>query len=154
MHRSVFAPALALFVWTAGAALLTAQAQPAAPAAPAPAQKAKFVTPLKGVATVDVLQERSKFVGKEIQTKYRIKNTSSAPIALLKIDEYWYDKAGKMVSSDTRRHRQPFAPGEIIEITTMAPASPGAERSQAQLSHANGSVKVNRVTKMPETAAR
>jgi hypothetical protein len=148
MHRSVFAPALALFVWTAGAVLLTAQAQPAAPAPPAPAQKAKFVTPVKGEATVEVMQERSKFVGKEIQTKYRIKNTSSAPIALLKIDEYWYNKAGKLVSSDTQRHRQPFGPGEIIEIVTKAPADPGAERSQAQLSHANGTVKVKRVPKL------
>ncbi|MGH9373507.1 MAG: hypothetical protein ACRD15_18455, partial [Vicinamibacterales bacterium] len=106
-----------------------------------------FVTPLKGVATIEVIQAPSKFVGKEIHTVYKIKNTSAAPIALLKIDEYWYDKAGKLVSSDTQRHRQPFTPGETIEMTTKSPANPGAERSQAQFSHANGTVKPKRVTK-------
>jgi hypothetical protein len=147
MNRSVFAPALALLFLTSASASAFAQAQPASPTTPAPAAKAKFVTPLKGVATIEVIQTPSKFVGKEIQTVYKIKNTSSAPIALLKIDEYWYDSAGKLVSSDTKRHLKPFGAGEIIEIKTSAPGAPGAARSQATFSHANGTVKPKRVTK-------
>lgn len=147
MNRSAFAPALALLLCAVTTSSAFAQAQPAAPTASAPAQKAKFVTPLKGEAAVEVIQAPSKFVGKEIHTVYRVKNVSKAPIALLKIDEYWYDKGGKLVSSDTQRHRQPFAPGEIIEITTKSPANPGAERSQAQFSHANGTVRPKRVKK-------
>ena len=143
MNRSVFAPALALLLGTAlsTSAIAQAKAQAAAPTTPAPAAKAKFATPLKGAATIEVLQSPAKFVGKEIVTSYKIKNTSNAPIALLKIDEYWYDKGGKMVSSGTYRHRQPFLPGEVIEVTTSSPAMAGAARSQAQFSHANGTVK-------------
>jgi hypothetical protein len=141
MNRSVFAPALTFVLGVTFSSSVFAQAQPAAPTTPAPAAKAKFVTPLKGLATVEVIQERSKFVGKEIVTVFKIKNTSKAPIALLKIDEYWYDNAGKLVSSDTQRHRQPLAPGEIVEMTTRSPAVTGAARSRAQFAHANGEVK-------------
>jgi hypothetical protein len=145
MNRFVFAPALAVLLCTAVSASSFAQAQPAAPTTPAAPARAKFATPLKGQATIEVIQSQSKFVGKEIITTFKIKNTSSAPIALLKIDEYWYDKAGKMVSSDTQRYKQPFGPGDIIEMATRSPANPGAERSQAQFSHANGTVKPTRV---------
>ena len=145
MNRSVFAPALALILGIAISTPALAQAQTAAPTTPAPAAKAKFATPLKGQATIDVMQSPSKFVGKEIVTVFKIKNTSNAPIALLKIDEYWYDKGGKMVSSDTQRYRQPFLPGEVIEMTTKSPAAPGAAQSRAQFEHANGTVKPNRV---------
>ena len=147
MNRFVLAPALAALVSATVATTAFAQAQPAAPTTPAPATRAKFLTPVKGDAYIDVVQGKSKFAGKEILTTYKVKNTSKAPIALLKIEEYWYDKAGKMVSSDTQRYRQPLQPGEIVELTTRAPAMPGAERSQAQFSHANGNVKPKRVTK-------
>jgi hypothetical protein len=145
MNRFAFARVLALLLCATVSITVFAQAQTAAPTTPAPAAKAKFATPVKGNATIDVVQNQAKFVGKEIVTVYKIKNTSNAPIALLKIDEYWYDKAGKMVSSDTYRHRQPFLPGEVIEVSTKSPVAPGAERSQAQFSHANGTVKPNRV---------
>jgi hypothetical protein len=124
------------------------QAEPAKPEAPTPAARAKFVPPLKGLATVDVLPGESRRVGKEIVTTFKIKNTSNAPIALLRLDEYWYDKAGKLVSTDTQRHKQPFMPGEIIEMTTRAPDLPGAERASRTFAHANGNVKANAVKKM------
>jgi len=145
MHRSALAPALAVLLSAVVATTAFAQAKPAAPTTPAPAQKAKFAMPLKGDAPIQVIQGESKFVGKEIVTVYKVKNTSNAPIALLKIDEYWYDKGGKMVSSGTYRHRQPLQPGEIIEVSVNSPALPGAERSQGQFSHANGTIKPNRV---------
>lgn len=148
MNRLVFAPALALVLCAGSAAHAFGQAQPAAPAAPAPAEKAKFVTPVKGLATIEVLPGESKFVGKEIVTIFKIRNTSKAPIALLKLDEYWYDKAGKLVSTDTQRYRQPFMPGEIIEITTRAPAASGAARAQRTFEHANGKVDAKAVKTM------
>jgi hypothetical protein len=148
MNRSAFASPLSLILCTVFATSTLAQAQPAAPAAAAPAAKAKFATPVKGDVTVHVIQGQSKRVNKELVTTYKIKNMASGPIALLKIDEYWYDKGGKMVSTDTRRHKQPFQPGEIIEITTYAPDLPGAARSQATFSHANGKVKVERVKQL------
>jgi hypothetical protein len=121
MKRSVFASALTLLFCSVTVSLAVAQATPAvsqaktaAPAAPAPAAKAGFVMPLKGEGTVLVLQGTSKFDPKlkEVTTTYKIKNTSSAPIAMLKMDEYWYENK-KMVSTDTQRYKQPFQPGEV-----------------------------------------
>jgi hypothetical protein len=155
MNRSVFAPALTLLVCSVAVSSAVAQAKPAvaqaktaAPAAPAPAAKAGFVTPLKGEGTVLVVQGTSKFDPKlkEVTTTYKIKNTSSAPIAMLKIDEYWYEK-GKMVSTDTQRYRQPFQPNEIIEMTTHAPAqgNPVGWSKNLTLSHANGKISAKAV---------
>ena len=149
MNRSAFAPAVALLLCTAVASSAFAQAKPAAPAptTQAPAVRAKFATPLKGEAPLQVIQS-SRLVGKEIVTSYKVKNMASSPIALLRLDEYWYDKGGKnMVWSETYRHRQPFQPGEVIEITIKTPGNRGAERSQAQFTHANGKVTVKPVKK-------
>jgi hypothetical protein len=146
MNRSVFAPALTLIFSAAIVSTAFAQAKPAASAgAPpaAPPAKARFATPLKGEATIDVVQGASRIVGKEVVKTYKIKNTSSGPIAMLKIDEYYYDKKGAMVSSAVQRHRQPFLPGEVIEMTTTAPLTPGVVGggNRAQFSHMNGTVK-------------
>jgi hypothetical protein len=148
MNRSEFAPALALLLATVVSTSLLGQAQPAVSTSGAGgATKARFATPVKGEATIDVVQGGSKIVGKDVVKTYKIKNTSAGPIALLKIDEYYYDKAGAMVSSAVQRHRQPFLPGEVIEMTTTAPLTPGVAGggNRAQFSHANGTVKVNPV---------
>ena len=155
MKRSVFASALTLLFCSVTVSLAVAQATPAvsqakttAPAAPAPASKAGFVTPLKGEGTVLVLQGTSKFDPKlkEVTTTYKIKNTSSAPIAMLKMDEYWYENK-KMVSTDTQRYKQPFQPGAIIEMTTHAPASgnPTGWQKNLTFSHANGKISAKAV---------
>jgi hypothetical protein len=155
MNRSVFAPALTLLFCSAVISPAFAQAKPAVaqaktatPAAPAPAAKAGFLTPLKGEGTVLVLPGVSKYdpKSKEVVTTYKVKNTSSAPIALLKMDEYWYEK-GKMVSTDTQRYRQPFQPGTIIEMTTRAPAqaNPAGWTKNLTLSHAYGKITAKAV---------
>jgi hypothetical protein len=158
MNRSVFAPALTLLFCSAFVSTALAQAKPAvaqakspAPAAaPAAPAKAGFITPLKGEGAVQVLPGVSKFDPKlkEVVTTYKVKNMSSAPIALLKLDEYWYEK-GKMVSTDTQRYRQPFQPGEIIEITTHAPApaNPVGWTKNVTFSHANGKITPKAVKK-------
>ena len=143
MNRSAFAPAFALLVCSAVATSTFAQAQTAAPTTPAPAAKAGFVTPLKGEALIQVMPGTSKFdpKAKEVITSYKVKNMSSAPIAMLKLDEYWY-KSGKMVSTDTRRYMQPFKPGDISERTTHAPAdgNPAGWTKNVTFTHANGKV--------------
>jgi len=158
MNRSVFAPALTLLFCSAVVSATFAQAKPAvaqakapaAAAAAAPAAKAGFITPLKGEALIQVIPGTSKYdaKAKEIVTTYKLKNMSSAPIALLKLDEYWYAKQ-QMVSTDTRRYKQPFQPGEIIEITTHAPAPANTAgwTKNLTLSHANGKVTAKKVDK-------
>ena len=73
---------------------------------PAPAQKAKFVPPVKGTATIEVMQTPSKRVGKDMVTVYKVRNTSKGSINLLKIDEYWYDRKQKIVSGAPTRTRR------------------------------------------------
>lgn len=124
-----------------------AQAQPAAPTAqPAPA-RAKWVAPVKGIALVEVIPGTSKKVGDEMVTVLKVKNMSSGAIALLRIDEYWYDKSLKTVSGDTQRHRKPLYPGEIVEITMRSPVKPNLYRNTFNFSHANGKIEVKTVKK-------
>ena len=152
MNRSVFASALTLLFCTVIATSGYAQAKPAAATSTtsAPPAKAGFVTPLKGEATIQVIPGTSKYdpKTKEVITTYKLKNMSSAPVALMKLDEYWYAK-GKMVSTATERHRQPFQPGEIIEMTTRAPAdaNPSGWTKSLTGSHANGKVTLKKVDK-------
>jgi uncharacterized protein YcfL len=108
--------------------------------------KAKFLPPVKGVATIEVVRMPSKRVGKEMVTVLKIRNTSKAPINLLKLDEYWYDKSGKMVSGDQQAHKKaPIQPGEIVEITLRSPVAAGMERNQIMFRHAYGDAKATAV---------
>jgi hypothetical protein len=149
-----FAVALALAVITSAATAVAAFAQAAPSAAtpasnPPPAARARWVAPIKGDAAVQIIKSESKRSGKEIVTNFKVKNVSSGAIALLRIDEYWYDNNPKptIVTADTQRWMKPILPGEIVEMTTRAPAKPGATRSQWTFSHANGKVVPKMVKK-------
>ncbi len=129
----------------------TTPAQPAtAPTTQqAPAAPAKFIKPLKGTADIQFIQMPSKKVGNDIVTILKIKNLSNAPVSLLKVDEYWYNKAtpAVVISGDSEPYRKPFMPGEIIELTMKSPWKPDISASQYQFSHAGGQVNLKRVKK-------
>ena len=132
MKRLAIAPALSLMLATT----LWAQAA-------APAQKAKFIPPVKGTATIEVLQSPSKHIGPDMVTLIKVRNTSSGSINLLKVDEYWYDgsKPVQIVSSSQYAHRKaPILPGEIVEITMKSPYKPTMRQNQMMFLHANGKV--------------
>lgn len=115
------------------APMLTAQAQ-------APAKPAKYIAPVKGLATIEVIQS-SRRVGKEWVTKVKVRNTSKGSINLLKADEYWYDANVKIVSAGQYAHKKaPIRPGEIVEITLRSPDKPGIQRNHIIFSHAYGKV--------------
>ena len=122
----------------------------AQPANPAPtAASAERVPAIRGVAEVQLTKPVTKRVGNEIVTTMKVKNTSTtASIAGLKIDEFWYDKAGTPVTGDTFRHRMPLQPGEIVEVTLRTPVNARMDRNQYQFGHANGDVKTTFVPKM------
>jgi hypothetical protein len=140
MHRAAFVPAAAILVCALSTGAFAQAARSAAPTAQAPAAKAKWVAPVKGIATIEVIKGDSKKVGSDIVTKLQIKNTSSGSIALLRVDEDWYNRAQKAVSADTQRYTKPFNPGEIIEITMRSPAKPDLYISAVTFTHANGKV--------------
>jgi hypothetical protein len=130
---------LPLVAFLASAPLARAQTPP-------PAQKAKFIAPVKGLATIEVQQMSSKRVGKEMVTIYKVKNTSKGTINLLKADEYWYDTNRKVVSGGPYAHtKAPIQPGEIVEITLKSPYNPQMKQSQVIFAHANGKIDAKAV---------
>ena len=70
-----------------------------------------------------------------------MKNLATGSIAGLKVDEFWYDKAGNPVTGDNYRHPRPLQPGEVITITLETPRNPAMNRNQYNFTHANGEIK-------------
>jgi hypothetical protein len=138
MRRFVLLTALA---YVLSIPLVLAQPQTAA-------KPAKYIPPVKGLATIDVIQMPSKRVGNEMVTVIKVRNTSKGAINLLKADEYWYDKSMKIVSGTPYAHKKaPIQPGEIIEITLRSPIPKGVTLYQNQIlfRHANGDAKATKV---------
>jgi hypothetical protein len=128
-----------------------AQATPATPTtAPAPAAKAKFAPVVKGLASVEMIQGKSTRVGSDIVTVLKIKNTSSGAIALLRVDELWYNQKREQVTGDSQKVLKPIQPGEVVEITMKSPVKPNLYVSQYAFSHVNGKVDVKSVKKFSE----
>jgi hypothetical protein len=163
MKRALFASSV-IVLFAFGAVSVLAQSKPAqTPAKPAtqapattaapttgqqaPAAPAKFIKPLKGMADIQFMEVSAKKVGTDIVTVLKIKNMSNAPISLLKVDEYWYNKSQQVVTGDTQPYRKPFMPGEIIELTLKAPYKSDISVSQYMFSHAGGQVNPKRVKK-------
>jgi hypothetical protein len=160
MNRPAFASAVAILLTAVAASPIFAQAKQAAPpaktatAAPttaAPATPGKWVPPVKGLATIQIIQGPSKPVGKEIVTTVKVKNTSTGSINLLRADQEWFDKGdGKkrnLVTSATAMYRKPFLPGEIIDLELRAPLLGNPDLNRIIFSHANGKVDVKPVKK-------
>jgi hypothetical protein len=124
-----------------------AQAKPEAPAAQ-PAAPAKFVPPVRGEAELGYLKPVTKRSGTEIVTTIKVKNLSKGPIAGLKVDEYWYDKAGDPVTGDTFRHKKLMMPGEVLDVTLRTPVNPKMDRNSYNFSHANGNIKTTLLPKL------
>jgi hypothetical protein len=117
-----------------------AQATQAAPTQPAPATQAKWVPPIKGTATIEIIRGTPKKVGNDVVTVLKVRNTSKGAIALLTVQEYWYNKQRELVSSDEQRYKKLFNPGEVIEITTKSPWKADIDTNQFVFKHANGKI--------------
>ena len=153
MTRFAVTPVLIGFLaFAPGAFAQAAKATPATAAnAPAPeVAKARMAPPVKGTAYVEVIQGQGKTIGSDIVTVSKIKNVSNAPIAGLRVDEYWYNAKLVQVTGDTQRVRTPIAPGEIIEVTTKSPVKPDLYKSTLMFNHANGKVTAKGVKKFTD----
>ena len=147
MNRPVIATVALLFCSVTLSSAFDQVKAVAPTAAPAPAATAKWVAPVKGIATVEVMQGPTKVVGKEIVTPLKLKNTSTGSINLLKVDQMWYDRKRTLISSTTGLHRKPFLPGEIIEMELKAPLNGQPDVNQMTFAHANGKVNASKVKK-------
>ena len=154
LRSTSFWPATLAVVLTVGTVILAAQppAQPATQAAAAPAAAAKWVPPVKGLATAEVLRGPSKKVGNDMVTVLQIKNTSKGAIALLGVEEIWYDNSTprKIVTGDQQKVKKLINPGEITEVTMKSPYKPGLSVSQYMFTHANGKVDAKAVKKFSD----
>jgi hypothetical protein len=109
----------------------------------------KLVAPVRGEATIGYLKPVSKREGNMIVTTIKIKNLSSGAIAGLKVDEFWYDKAGDPVTgSQPFRWRKPLQPGEVIDVVLKVPTNPKMDRNQYKFEHANGTIKTQLLPKL------
>mgnify|MGYP001473466527 CR=1 FL=1 len=106
------------------------------------------MAPVKGVAEIGHLKPQVKITPTEVITTFKIKNLSNGAIAGLKIDEFWYDKAGNMLPGDSQRVRQPILPGEVVTITLKTPKNAKMDRNNYQFSHAKGQIKAKLLTKI------
>src|SRR5687768_7885332 len=98
------------FLLVAGAAAEQAgrATAPATPAAgQAPAARPRLVAPVRGEAPLGYTKpvvKAGKIDGKDfIITTIQVKNLATGSIAGLKVDEFWYDRAGDPVTGDTFR---------------------------------------------------
>src|ERR671910_2389786 len=147
-----------LCVWLLVPALLSLTSAPALAQAkkPEPAKQpavaaasvvSTAVKPMKGTAVINVLKPVVKVQGSEVVTTIKVKNLSYGSIAGLRLDEYWYDKGGNVVTGDSKRVMKPIMPNEIVTIELRTPKDPKMNRNTFQFSHANGKVQVDTVPK-------
>ena len=109
----------------------------------------KLVPPVRGEAVIGYLKPVSKREGNMIVTTIKIKKLSNGAIAGLKVDEFWYDKAGDPVTgSQPFRWRKPLQPGEVIDVVLKVPTNPKMDRNQYKFEHANGTIKTQLLPKL------
>jgi hypothetical protein len=114
-----------------------------------PAAPPRLIAPIRGEARLAYTPPVSKREGNFIVTRMKVKNVSDGAIAGLKIDEFWYNKAGDPVTgSQPFRHRKPLQPGEVIEVVLRVPSHPQMDRNVYKFEHANGTIRPQRVPKI------
>jgi hypothetical protein len=132
--------------------LASSQVKPAASSTPAsapPAAPGKWVPPIKGEATIEFMQSKPTRTKDAIETKFKVKNTSKGSLALLSVEEIWYNQKGAIVSNGTYRHRALINPGDTIEFTLSSVSKPDVYQNNLVFRHANGTIpKPKRVPKL------
>ena len=129
---------------------LVAQTKPATGASttPPPAATAKWVPPVKGEVTLDFMQGKPKRVKGEIVTTMKVKNTSKGSIALLSVEEVWYNTKREIATNGIYRHRALLNPGDVIEFEIKSVEKPDLYTNLLLFKHANGTVKPTKVPKL------
>jgi len=147
MNRARVAVAATLVGTTLCAGALAAQTAP--PMQSVLAGK-KLTPPLKGEALIEFTQPVTKAVpGKNmVQTVIKVKNASLSPVARLQITETWFDKAGGVVAGGRAGVNGLLQPGEVQTITIDTPYNPKMNSNSWNFTHANGTVKTQKVAKL------
>jgi hypothetical protein len=113
----------------------------------------KFTPPIKGEALIDFMAPVTKRDGANVVTKITVRNASLAPVPRLTIAETWYDKGGSIVVGSKGTVPGLMQPGEIQTVTITTPWSAKMLSNNYNFSHANGTVKPNKVAKIEDPNA-
>jgi hypothetical protein len=139
-------------VWISSVAAFQAKPAQTSPPAAAPAASgtapAKWVPPMKGLVTVDFIQSKPERVKADIVTKIKVKNTSKGSIALLSVEEIWYNNKREIATnSGAVKNKSLLNPGDVVELTLVSPNKPDLYTNMLMFKHAYGDVKPTKVTK-------
>ena len=115
----------------------------------------KITPPVKGEATIDFTQPVTKpLPGKSIvQTTIKVKNSTPSPIARLQVAETWYDGSGAIIAGGRGVINGLLQPGEVQTITIETPYNSKMKSNNWNFTHANGTVKPNKVKTLDAPAA-
>jgi hypothetical protein len=114
----------------------------------------KFVSPVRGEAQVDYTKPSTKREKDMVVTSITVKNTMTAPIARLTIDEIWYDAGGGVVTGNKGVVNGLLQPGETQTVRIETPFNPKMKANNWNFTHANGVIKPHRVDKMDGSDAK
>jgi hypothetical protein len=115
----------------------------------------KFVPPIRGEALIEFTAPVTRRVKDMVVTRVTVKNATPSPIARLTIDETWYDKTTAVLTGGKGVIPALLQPGEVQVIVIETPFRPGMTSNNYTFTHANGTVKPQRVDKLevPPAAA-
>jgi hypothetical protein len=116
----------------------------------------KFVPPLRGEALVEFTAPVTRRVKDMVVTRVTVRNAAGSPVARLTIDETWYDKTTAVLTGGKGIIAGLLQPGEVQVIVIETPFKPGMTSNNYTFTHANGTVKPQRVDKLeapPATTA-
>lgn len=130
----------------------TALAQQAPPMTQVLAGK-KFTPPIKGEALVEFTPPVTKNEKGVVVTRITVRNAALAPIPRLTVAETWYDGANNIVAGGKASVNGLLQPGEIQTITISTPFNPKMKSNNYNFSHANGTVKPQKVAKIEDPNA-
>jgi hypothetical protein len=106
--------------------------------------QAKAATPIRGDAEIGYLKPVTSVDHKAglVRTTIKVKNLSTTgSIAGLKVEEFWFDKAGNPVTGSLARLQKPLQPLEVAELKLETPRDPKMDRNSYTFSHANGKIR-------------
>ncbi len=130
------------------ASLALSQTPPAGQAAQTqPSGQVQWINPVRGNVQIQYTKPETKVVKDQVVTTIKVKSVSSGPIARLKVEEFWYDRAGTLVMSNQDFAKKPVMPGEIVTFTMTSPKNPNMFQNRYKFSHAYGNVDPKQVTK-------
>ena len=113
-------------------------------------ERPRFIAPMRGIADIAHLRPETKVESGDVVTRITLQNRATGAIAGLKVEEFWWDKAGNPLPGDAQRVAQPLMPGQVITIELRVPRDNRMSQNQYKFTHANGEINATLVPELPD----